>query len=54
MLAIQLTMGSFLSAAIGVAARLGVADVLAEPLTNAELTAAVGVEPDAIEPSCPR
>lgn len=48
---VDLALGSWISAAIGVAARLGVADVLEEgPATSAELAKAVGVQPDSITP----
>lgn len=47
---LSLVMGGFTSATIGAAARLGVADALANgPATGAELAKAVGAEPDALE-----
>jgi C-methyltransferase len=45
----ELSMGAWMSAAVGVAARLGVADVLAEqPRTDTELAEIVGVTPEGL------
>lgn len=47
---LSLVMGGFTSATIGAAARLGVADVLAEgPATGVDLAKAVDADPDALE-----
>ncbi|GAB1639948.1 methyltransferase [Krasilnikovia sp. MM14-A1259] len=47
---IELSMGSWISAAVGVAARLGIADELAtQPRTDAELAVTLGVSRDSLE-----
>lgn len=47
---IELSMGAWISAAVGVAARLGVADALAEgPRTDAELAESLGVSRDGLD-----
>ncbi|QKG19172.1 methyltransferase [Actinomadura verrucosospora] len=48
---VGLSVGTWIASSLGVAARLGIADALAEgPATGAELAKAVGAHPDAIPP----